>query len=87
MFPALSSRIYGADLIGAAAGSLGVVLTLNILGDTNTVLVLGLITSIAALLYAIRIAGVNIKGILLPTVGFLIVSSLFRSKRHRHPSG
>ncbi len=76
MFPALSSRIYGVDLLGAAAGSLGVVLTLNILGDINTVLVLGLIASMAALLYAIRIAGINIKGIMLPAISFLIVSSL-----------
>jgi hypothetical protein len=76
MFPALISRIYGADLLGAAAGSLGIVLILNILGDIKTVLVIGLIVSVAALLYAIRIAGINIKGIMLPAISFLIVSSL-----------
>ena len=76
MFPALSSRIYGVDLLGAAAGSLGVVLALNTLGDINTVLVLGLIASIAALLYAIRISSINTRRIILPTISFLIVASL-----------
>ena len=76
MFPALSSRIYGIDLLGAAAGSLGVVLALNTLGDINTVLVLGLIVSIAALLYAIGIPSINTRRIILPAISFLIVASL-----------
>jgi hypothetical protein len=76
IFPVLSSKIYGIDLLGAAAGSLGVVLTLNIFGDINAVLVLGLIASMAALLYAIRIVDINIKGVVLPAISFLILSSL-----------
>ncbi len=75
MFPALSSKIYGIDLLGAALGSLGVVLTLSTLGDINTVLALGLITSIAALLYAVRTARFAFKGALLPVISFLIAAS------------
>ncbi len=75
-FPALSSRIYGVDLLGAAAGSLGVVLVLNNLGDINTVFALGFIASIAALLYAISTARFNARGMVLPVISFLLVSSL-----------
>ncbi len=76
MFPALSSRIYGIDLLGAALGSLGVVLALNTLGDINTVLALGLIASIAALLYAVGAGSLNVKSIVLPVLSLLIISSL-----------
>jgi hypothetical protein len=75
-FPTLSPRIYGVDLLGAATGSLGVLLILNNLGDINTVLALGLIASIAALLYAISIARFSVRVMVLPVISFLLVSSL-----------
>ena len=76
MFPALSSKIYGVDLLGAAAAAVGVVLALNYLGDINTVFVLGLLASIAALLYASRTASRSIRGKVLPAISFLAVSTL-----------
>ncbi len=75
-FPALSSRIYGADLIGAAAGSLGVILILNSLGGINSSFLLALVASMAALLIAISAARINIKGIMLPAASFMIVLGL-----------
>jgi predicted membrane-bound spermidine synthase len=82
MFPAISARIYGADLIGAATGSLGVILALNILGGTSTSFFLGLTASVAALLFAMRVIRKNVKGVkisiasLLSIASFLIVAGL-----------
>jgi hypothetical protein len=75
-FPTLSSKIYGMDLVGAAAGSIGVVLILNSLGDVNGSFLLALFASIAAMIFAIRLSGTNIKRIMLPAASFLIISSL-----------
>ena len=52
IFPAISARIYGADLIGAAAGALGAIVFLNILGGMRTHFVLGVIGSLAAVLFS-----------------------------------
>ena len=76
MFPAISARIYGADLVGAAVGSLGVILLLDILGGINTVFLLGVIASMAALLFALRVLRNNIRRMIIATVSFLIVSIL-----------
>ena len=72
-FPALSSRIYGADLIGAAAGSLGVILILNSLGGINSSFLLALVASIAALLIATTMPGRNIKGVIISIASLVIV--------------
>jgi len=72
-FPALSSRIYGADLIGAAAGSLGVILILNSLGGINSSFLLALVASIAALLIATTVPGRNIKGVTISIISLVIV--------------
>lgn len=76
MFPSLSSRIYGVDLLGAAAGSIGVVLVLNSLGGINTVLTLGVVASIAAMLFALRIVRRNIIRLLLPALSLMMVVGL-----------
>ena len=76
IFPALSSRIYGADLIGAAAGSLGVILILNSLGGVNSSFLLALVASIAALLIATTVPGRNIKGVSISVVSLVIVLNL-----------
>ncbi len=75
-FPTLSSKIYGADLIGAAAGSLGAVLILNSLGGINSSLLLALVASIAALLIATTVPGRNIKGVAISIVSLVIVLGL-----------
>lgn len=52
-FPELSARLYGADLIGAAGGSLGVIFLIDMLGGITASFLLGVIVSIAALLFAV----------------------------------
>jgi MFS family permease len=49
-FPARSSLLYGADLIGAAAGTLAVVPGMNVMGPVNLVLLTAVIAAVAALL-------------------------------------
>ncbi|MDO8687215.1 MAG: hypothetical protein Q7K41_01365, partial [Dehalococcoidales bacterium] len=73
MFPTLSSRIYGADLVGAASGSLGVLFIINTLGDINSIFFLALIAAIAALLIALGVTRINIKSILFPALSFVLV--------------
>ena len=51
-FPADSGRIYGFDLVGAASGSFGCLVFLNRFGVISTVFLLGILSSIAALLLA-----------------------------------
>jgi len=92
MLPTFSSWIYGMDLVGAAAGSLGVVLTLNVLRDINTIFLLALTASIAALLIATMVRGKNAKGVIISTLSFVIVlgllgSSLFGSRLADIPVG
>ena len=76
MFPAISARIYGVDLVGAAVGSLGVILVLDILGGINTSFLLGVIASMAALLFALKVLRKNFRRVIIATVSFLIVSIL-----------
>ena len=76
MFPAISAWIYGADLVGAAGGSLGVVLTLDILGGISASFFLGVLASVAALLFAVRVLKMNIRGVVIPAISFLTVSIL-----------
>jgi len=76
MLPAMSARIYGLDLMGAAAGSLGVIQVLNILGGINTNFLLGVAASIAALLFAAEGWKENKRGFILPIFSVLITSLL-----------
>ena len=76
MFPTLSARIYGADLVGAAAGSLGIILLLDVLGGINTSFLLGVTASIAALLFAMKVLKKDIRRVIISTASFLIVSVL-----------
>jgi len=79
MFPALSARIYGADLVGAAIGSLGVVLALDLLGGINTSFFAGFVASLAMLLFATRMLTKNISGVVTPIVSFVVVFGLLGS--------
>ena len=76
MFPAISARVYGADLVGAAVGSLGVILLLNTLGGINTSFFLGLVAGMAALLFAVKVLRRNTGRLIIPAASFLIVSAL-----------
>ena len=77
MFPALSARIYSADLIGAAAGSLIAIPYLNIFGGISTNLVLGGMASLAALLFAMGGEIKSNKGLIISAVSLSILSVLF----------
>ena len=79
MFPAISARIYGADLVGAAVGSLGVVLALDILGGINTSFFAGFVASLAMLLFATRMLRKNIRGVVTPIISFVVVLGLLGS--------
>lgn len=70
-FPALSSRIYGADLIGAGVGSIGVIFSLNTIGGPNTVFSLGITLALVSLLFAVRTTGRRLKVMALPTLSLL----------------
>ncbi|MDP7421411.1 MAG: hypothetical protein QGH40_06015 [bacterium] len=76
MFPTISSKIYGADLIGAAAGSLAVIFILNVLGGINTSFFLGLTASMGALLFAMPVLRKKVTGVRISIVSFLIVATL-----------
>jgi len=53
IFPSQSAKLYGADLIGCAAGTLAVIPVLNRFGGLNSSFFIGLISSVGALLFAI----------------------------------
>lgn len=76
MFPEVSARIYGADLVGAALGSLGIILFLDAFGAINTSLFLGVTAAAAALLFASQILKKRHWRALLPTVSFIIAAVL-----------
>lgn len=65
-FPLLSSRVYGADLLGAAAGSLGAILLLDNLGAINGAFALGLGAALGALLVSVSVLGHGVRRIALP---------------------
>ena len=77
MFPSISAKIYGVDLVGAAAGSLGVIQLLDQLGGIRASFLLGFISSIAALLFAMGEKKKSPKGWILSAGIFLTVSFLF----------
>jgi predicted membrane-bound spermidine synthase len=76
MFPTLSAKIYGADLIGAAAGSLIAIPFINIFGGISTNLVLGGMASLAAVLFAMGGKKKNNKGLIITGVSLFILSVL-----------
>lgn len=76
LYPALSSRIYGFDLAGAAAGSLGAVLVLNIFGGASSSFFIAFLASVAALIYSINTARTGIKSFILPAISFLLAAGL-----------
>jgi len=53
-FPTISPKIYGLDLIGAAAGSYGVVIVLNNADGISTNFILSLTASLSAVLFSLE---------------------------------
>jgi len=49
-YPSLSSMVYGSDLAGAAAGCLGIVLALNILGAVSAIFFFAVVTSVSGVM-------------------------------------
>ncbi len=84
MFPELGAGVYGADLIGAAAGSLAIVPALETLGGINTSFFAGFTAGAAALLFFIRMPGKDVKRLVAPVVSMSIVSSLLISNLMIH---
>jgi predicted membrane-bound spermidine synthase len=76
LFPMISAKIYGADLIGAAAGSFGAILFLNILGGISTNFLLGVMASLAAVFFAMEGLRESRKGLLISSITFLILAIL-----------
>ncbi|MGQ9647215.1 MAG: hypothetical protein ACUVWO_11850 [Thermodesulfobacteriota bacterium] len=74
MFPDMSGRIYGVDLVGAAAGSLGAILFLNLHGGVSTNFILGLTASLGAVFFSM--AGPRQRSLLISTMGLVILSAL-----------
>ena len=59
MYPVMSAKIYGADLIGAATGCIGVIFALDIFGGVSTIFLFAVITSVTAILFAVSGKRVN----------------------------
>jgi hypothetical protein len=76
IFPEMSGRIYGVDLIGAASGSLAVICFLNILGGIRATLLLGVVASMSALLFAIGGSRKNKRRLIISIGTLLILSTL-----------
>lgn len=76
MFPGISPWIYGADLVGAALGSLGIILLLDVVGGINTGFLLGATTSIAGLVLVTAALRSRGREIILPAASLVIVGGL-----------
>ena len=76
MFPAMSARIYGADLTGAALGSLGVIFLLDALGAINTSFLLGMVVGAAALLFASKLLGRSTRQVIASASSLLLTVAI-----------
>ena len=76
IFPHLGAKIYGVDLIGGAAGSLAVILFLNIFGGISTGFLLGVVASMAAPLFAAAGIMKNKKALIVSITTFLALAVL-----------
>jgi predicted membrane-bound spermidine synthase len=78
-FPEISARVYGADLVGAALGSLGIIFFLDVLGAVNTSFFLGVTAGVAALLFASIVFKSRLRRAVLPIASFSIAFILLIS--------
>ncbi len=79
LFPNLSPKLYGADLIGGALGSLGVIYFLDTLGGISTAFLLGAFASTAAFLLIMEGIKREKKIVVLFITNFILLSLLFGS--------
>ncbi|MDP2920159.1 MAG: hypothetical protein Q8O43_08085 [Dehalococcoidia bacterium] len=77
--PSVSSRLYAADLAGAALGSLLVIFLLGNLGGVSSALLLAVVASIASITVTIAVNGRNFKHLLAPATSCIIAVTLFAS--------
>jgi predicted membrane-bound spermidine synthase len=70
--PEVSARVYGADMVGAALGSLGIIFFLDALGAINTSFFLGATAAVAALLFASQLLKRPSWRTALPIASFII---------------
>jgi len=75
-FSSMSGRIYGVDLIGAAVGSCCAILLLDLFGGIRTHFILGVLTSIAALLFVVGEMKRN-KILILSMMSLMVLSLMF----------
>jgi len=92
IFAAISTKIYGADLIGSASGSFGVILFLNFVASTSTALILSLVASVAAVFFAMGGPRKNERVLILSaatffTVSIILVVSFFNGHQWDIPIG
>jgi len=73
IFPEFSARLYGADLIGAAGGSLGIILLLDHLGGMTTSFFLGALVAASALLFVVVLLGRSLRKALV-AIGSLLLT-------------
>lgn len=59
MYPVMSAKIYGADLVGAATGCIGVIFALDIFGGVSAIFLFAVITSVTSMLFAVSGKRVN----------------------------
>ncbi len=71
IFPIISSRIYGLDLLGAAVGSFVAVFLLDAFGGISTHFILGVLASLAAVLLAMGKMGRGYQGRIFSILCFL----------------
>jgi hypothetical protein len=72
----MSARIYGMDLIGGAIGSIGIIPLLDFFGGISSGFLIGVVASVAALLFTLIETERDKKRWLLSAVSFLILSLL-----------
>src|SRR5690606_34417280 len=77
-FAAISGRVYGADLAGAALGCVGVVLVLDLLGGVGSLLFAAVLTAAGALAFAWPARGTDgafgATAIVLAVLGFVLAA-------------
>jgi len=76
IFPTISGHVYGFDLMGAASGSLGSILFLNLFGGIHTNFILGGVASLAAVFLAMGKRGKSYQEWFLSVICFLISLTL-----------
>jgi predicted membrane-bound spermidine synthase len=78
-FASLGSKLYGADLLGAAIGSLAVLFLLDKLGGVSTLFLLAALPALAALALARRASPPAARRPLMPTFCLLLALTLLGS--------